>query len=411
MPVYFSIMFIVGAAVAGFAAGYAYVRVALKVSEEERLKLEHKNAALTQQLQQNATAAQLEEKFSLQFENLANRIFEEKNEKFKKDSAESLGHLLNPLRERLHEFQKKVDDSFGNQMKEQFSLRKEIENIVLTNEKMRVQTESLTKALKGDVKAQGTWGEIALERILEDAGLQKPYHYTLQGAGLDLKDGETGRAQRPDVIIHLPDGKNIIVDAKVSLTHYERYISATSEADRTLLLKQYIQSIYAHIDGLTARNYQDNEKLKTLDIVLMFMPVEGAFSLAMQEDPGLQSYAWGKRVALISPSTLFVTMRTVAAAWRTDMQNKNAIEIARQGGNLYDKVAGFIDIMQDLGDKLGAARKVYDKAFENLTTGQGNILRRAESLRELGVKTTKKMPAGLLADGGDDSEIKKVENS
>jgi DNA recombination protein RmuC len=175
------------------------------------------------------------------------------------------------------------------------------------------------------------------------------------------------------------------------------------------LLKQYIQSIYAHIDGLAARGYQDNEKLKTLDVVLMFMPIEGAFSLAMQEDPGLQSYAWNKRIALISPSTLFVTMRTVAAAWRNDMQNKNAIEIARQGGNLYDKIVGFIDIMQDLGGKIGVAQKTYEKAFENLTTGQGNILRRTESLRELGVKTTKKMPAGLVADDTDD--IKKVESA
>jgi len=356
-----------------------------------------------------ARMAQLEEKFALQFENLANRIFDEKTDKFKKESQEGIGNLLNPLRERLQEFQKKIDDSFGQQAKEQFSLKKEIENIVLTNEKMKLQTESLTKALKGDVKAQGNWGEIALERILEDAGLQKPYNYTLQGAGLDLKDGETGRSQRPDVIIHLPEGKDIIIDAKVSLTHYERYISAVGETDRSLLLKQYIQSIYAHIDGLAARGYQDNEKLKTLDVVLMFMPIEGAFSLAMQEDPGLQSYAWNKRVALISPSTLFVTMRTVAAAWRNDMQNKNAIEIARQGGNLYDKIVGFIDIMQDLGSKIGVAQKTYDKAFENLTTGQGNILRRTESLRELGVKTTKKMPAGLIADSTED--IKKVESA
>jgi len=351
----------------------------------------------------------LEEKFSLQFENLANRIFDEKNDKFKKESQEGLGNMLNPLRDRLQEFQKKIDESFGQQAKEQYSLKKEIENIVLTNEKMKLQTESLTKALKGDVKAQGNWGEIALERILEDAGLQKPYNYTLQGAGMDLKDGETGRAQRPDVIIHLPEGKDIIIDAKVSLTHYERYISAVSDTDRTLLLKQYVQSIYAHIDGLAARGYQDNEKLKTLDIVLMFMPIEGAFSLAMQEDPGLQGYAWNKRVALISPSTLFVTMRTVAAAWRNDMQNKNAIEIARQGGNLYDKVAGFVDVMQDLGSKIGLAQKTYEKAFDNLTQGQGNILRRTESLRELGVKTTKKMPAGLVADSAED--IKKVESA
>lgn len=392
----------------GGLAGFLLARSTL-MADNARLAAE-KDAALDKLRQQDSNVEALQQQFGLQFENLANRIFDEKNDKFKKESQENIGNLLNPLRERLQEFQKKVDESFGQQAKEQFSLKREIENILQANEKMTIQTESLTRALKGDVKAQGNWGEIALERILEDSGLVRDRDYVLQGAGLGLKNLEGGQTQKPDVIINLPEGKHIIIDAKVSLTHYERHIAAGDDADRALALKQYLASIYSHVDGLADRRYQDNDKLGTPDFVLMFMPIEGAYSLAVQHDAALHGYAWHKRIAIVSPATLFATMKTIASVWRIEHQNKNAVEIARQGGNLYDKIAGFIDMMQDLGAKISASQKIYDKAFENLTSGPGNILRRTESLKELGIKASKKMPAGLIAEDVTGDDIKKVEN-
>ncbi|TAL28249.1 MAG: DNA recombination protein RmuC [Alphaproteobacteria bacterium] len=365
---------------------------------QEKTKAETENAAFAETVRQHkADIAEMEKKFALQFENLANRIFQEKSATFKKESQEGLGQLLNPLKEKLQEFQKKVDDSFGQQAKEQFSLRKEIENIVSVNEKMSLQTENLTKALKGDVKAQGNWGEVMLEKILEESGLRRDDDYTLQGAELGLKDAE-GRAQKPDVIVNLPENKHIIVDAKVSLTHYERYCSAEDEAARASALKDFIASIRAHVAGLEQRRYQDTGKLGTPDLVLMFMPVEGAYSLAVQEDAGLHSNAWDRKVVIVSPVTLFATLRTIASLWRIERQNRNTLEIARQGGMLYDKVAGFVKDMDDLGKKLSAAHDVYDKAYKNLTTGPGNIVKRTQDLQALGVKTSKTLPQGLLED-------------
>ncbi len=371
---------------------------------QEKTKAETENAAFAETVRQHkADIAEMEKKFALQFENLANRIFQEKSATFKKESQEGLGQLLNPLKEKLQEFQKKVDDSFGQQAKEQFSLRKEIENIVSVNEKMSLQTENLTRALKGDVKAQGNWGEVMLEKILEESGLRRDDDYTLQGAELGLKDAE-GRAQKPDVIVNLPENKHIIVDAKVSLTHYERYCAAEDDATRSTALKDFIASIRAHVAGLEQRRYQDTGKLGTPDLVLMFMPVEGAYSLAVQEDASLHSNAWDRKVVIVSPVTLFATLRTIASLWRIERQNRNTLEIARQGGMLYDKVAGFVKDMDDLGKKLSAAHDVYDKAYKNLTTGPGNIVKRTQDLQALGVKTSKTLPQGLLEDDTEEDD-------
>jgi len=352
--------------------------------------------------------AQLEEKFSLQFENLANRIFDEKTDKFKKESQEGLGNLLNPLRERLQEFQRKIDDSFGNQLKEQISLKEEIKHIVSVNEKMSQQTESLTRALKGDVKAQGNWGEVILEKILESSGLRKGTDYIVQGTSLGLRHVNDGSVIKPDVIIMLPEDKHIIVDAKVSLTAYERYCATEDAGERARYLKEYLLSIRAHVNGLEQRRYQDTDKLGTPDFVLMFMPIEGAYSLAMQEDAGLHSFAWDKKIVIVCPSTLFATLKTIDSVWRLERQNRNAQEIARQGGGLYDKIVSFVEEMQELGSKINATQNVYNDAFKKLSTGQGNIIKRTQDLKTLGVKTSKNMPKELL----DETEpLKKVENS
>lgn len=385
------ISFFAGAAL-GLGGGYAFFL-------KKTAKLEADNRALAEKSEQHTKdVTALEQRFALQFENLANRIFDEKTTKFKKDSQEGLGQLLNPLKEKLQEFQKKVDDSFGIQTKEQFSLKNEIEKIVAVNQRMTLQTESLTKALKGDVKAQGNWGEIILEKILDMAGLRKDIDYIVQGADLKLRHADDGSHLKPDVIVMLPEDKHIIIDSKVSLTSYERYCAAEDDAQRLICLKDFITSVKAHVQGLDQRRYQDTEKLGAPDFVLMFMPIEGAYSLAMQHDPALHGFAWDKRIAIVCPSTLFVSLRTIASLWRIEQQNKNTLEIARQGANLYDKVVSFVEDMQDIGHKIGATQKVYDEAFKKLSTGSGNIVKRTEDLKALGLKTAKKMPKEVASE-------------
>lgn len=397
MPFTLDIMSLALGAAVGAAGVYALCARRTAALEAENKSLAEKDAQHAQ------TVEALEKKFALQFENLANRIFDEKTAKFKKDSHDGISLLLGPLREKLQEFQKKIDDS----SKEQFSLKNEIANIVAINQKMTVQTESLTKALKGDVKAQGNWGEVILEKILEMAGLRKDIDYVVQGADLKLKHAD-GSHQKPDVIVMLPEDKHVIIDSKVSLTSYERYCAEEDEAQRALRLKDFVASVKAHVQGLEARRYQDTDKLGAPDFVLMFMPIEGAFSLALQHDASLHSFAWDKKIAIVCPSTLFISLRTIASLWRIETQNRNTMEIARQGGLLYDKVVGFVEDMQSLGDRLAAAQKTYDAALNKLSTGTGNIVKRTEDLKALGIKASKKMPKELT--GEDDSPLKIAEN-
>lgn len=317
-----------------------------------------------------------------QFEALATRIFDTKAAQ----SDQRLQETLGPLRERLHEFQRKVEDSFGQQAKEQFSLKNEITRIVMANEKLTLQTDSLAAALKGDSRAQGQWGEVMLEKILEDSGLRAGADYTLQGAGMGLKATGGGHL-KPDAVVNLPGGKHVVVDAKVSLTHYERHCAGEEGA-----LAGFLASMRKHIDGLADRGYQDAGGLGTPDFVLMFVPIEGAYALAVQADAALFSYAWGKKVVLVCPATLFATLRTIASVWQMERQNANALEIARQGGELHDKVALFVESLEEVGRRLGMAQGAYDEAVKRLSTGKGNVLKRAATLRDLGVKTTKALP-------------------
>ncbi len=358
----------------------------------ENADLTARNTALEQRMAaQQDELATLEQRFALQFENLANRIFDEKSKTFRDQNSESLAQILSPLRENLQVFQQKVEDS----AKEQFSLKNEIVNIMRLNENMRVQTEKLTNALRGDTKVMGNWGEVVLERILEASGLKRGETYTVQGAGLGLRHVETDGRLQPDVIIHLPEGKNVIVDAKVSLLAYERLTAATDDTERTAAAAAFSQSVKAHIKGLAERRYQDIPELGTPDFVLMFMPIEGAYALAMQADSNLHHHAWENRIVIVGPSTLFATLRTIASVWRLEHQNKNALEIARQGGNLYDKFISFVEDMDSIGSRLNQTRGAYDNALKKLSTGAGNLVKRAEDLRALGIKTTKTMPKNL----------------
>lgn len=342
--------------------------------------------------EQQAYVKQVQDEFQLKFENLANRIFAEKNEQSKKN----LNELLSPLTNDLKGFKEHITKSFGEHGKEQFALKEEIARVVKVSNEMRMQTENLSKALKGDVKVQGNWGEVILERILEASGLRKGENYRTQGEGMGLKHPETGTHQKPDVIVFLPEGKHAIVDAKVSLTAYERFCAEEDDTLRAGHLSQFLLSVKQHVKGLEERRYQDTDGLNTPDYVLMFMPIEGAYALAMQQDGELHAHAWDKKIIIVCPSTLFAILKIINSMWKLERQNRNADAIADRGGKLYDKVAGFVADMVNLGKRLDAAQSEYGEAFNKLSKGTGNILRQTEQLKELGVKNTKNLPANLV---------------
>lgn len=335
--------------------------------------------------------SELQQRFQAQFENLAQRIFEEKATSFKHQSEASLKQLLDPLKERISDFQRKVDETYQSEARERFALKSEIARIVETNQVMRSETESLTRALRGDVKAQGNWGEIVLERILEAAGLREGEEYITQGKDLKLKDAQ-GKRQMPDVIINLPDNKQIIVDSKVSLTHYEQIVN---DDDPEQARKKFLNSIDAHINGLSGKKYHFNDALVSPDFVLLFFPIEGAFSLALQTDPALFSRAWEKSIIIVSPTTLLATLRTVASIWKQERQNRNTHKIATESGRLYDKFVGFIKDLENIGASLKRTDALYSDAMNKLS-GRGSIITKVESLKSLGAKAAKSIPAHLL---------------
>lgn len=335
---------------------------------------------------QERTHKEAEEKLELKLRSLSQEIFEEKSRRFREDSLKGMELILNPFKEKMSDFQRKVEEMHLTDTKDRLQLHAEIERIVLTGQKMSSETENLTRALKGDVKMQGNWGEMILEKLLEASGLRNGEEFILQAKDLGLKD-EDGRTQQPDVIINLPENKHLIVDSKVSLVAFERFVNEHQEED----LSHFLDSIYAHIKGLSSKNYQRLDKLQTPDYVMLFIPIEGAFMLAMQKDRELFNHAWDKNIMLVGPSTLLATLRTVASLWKQERQTKNAIEIARQAGLLYDKFAG---VAQDLDQMQGQIRKVgesFDDLRSRMLTGKGSLASRMENLKELGAKTTKSL--------------------
>lgn len=349
----------------------------------QRLLLEH--AVLKEKLLiQETTHKEAEEKLELKLKTLSQEIFEEKSRRFREDSLKGMELILNPFKEKMSDFQKKVEEMHLTDTKDRLKLHAEIERIVLTGQKMTSETENLTRALKGDVKMQGNWGEMILEKLLEASGLRNGEEFTLQAKEMGLKD-EDGRTAQPDVIIHLPENKHLIVDSKVSLVAYERFVNENQEED----LSHFLDSVYAHIKGLSSKNYQRLDKLQTPDYVMLFIPIEGAFMLAMQKDRELFNHAWDKNIMLVGPSTLLATLRTVASLWKQERQTKNAIEIARQAGLLYDK---FVGVAEDLDHMQGQIRKVgesFDDLRGRMLTGKGSLASRMENLKELGAKTSK----------------------
>lgn len=341
--------------------------------------------------EQKLELGKLQEKFSIEFKNLANEIFEEKSKKFTDQNKTNLGELLNPLKEKISEFEKKVELNSKESLEQSTALREQLRGLRELNQQMTKEAANLTKALKGDTKAQGSWGEFILESILEKSGLEKGREYFVQ----ESFTNEEGRRLQPDVIVSLPDDKNIIIDSKVTLVGYERYINSEDE-ERTTNLKAHLLSVENHIKGLDKKEYQKLYGIEGLDFILMFIPVEPAFSLAVQADPELFNKAYERNIVMVSPSTLIATLRTISNIWKNEYQNRNALEIARQGGNLYDKFVGFTEDLIKVGKSLDATQGVYRDAMKKLYDGQGNLVTRAEKIKELGAKTSKTLDQKLI---------------
>ncbi len=339
-----------------------------------------------------------QDKFRIEFKNLANEILEEKSKKFTDQNRTNLDALLKPLGEKIKDFEKKVEDTYDKESKLRFSLKEEIKRLEELNQQVSRDTVNLTKALKGDSKTQGNWGEVVLESILEKSGLVKDREYFVQSSYND----DNGKRLQPDVIITYPGKRNVVVDSKVSLTAYERYVSAENEQIAERAYKEHIISLKNHINELNQKNYQDLYQLNSLDFVMMFLPLEPAYLLAIQHDPELWNYAYDKRILLISPTNLIAALKMVESLWRQEYQGQNVKEIARQSGDLYDKFVGLVEDLIDMGNKLKATQKTYESSMNKLSSGKGNLLKRVENIKKLGAKTSKIMPEKLLDRLNDD---------
>lgn len=367
-----------------------------KVRLEERLAQENKAATEKLELLNNAR-----EELSNQFKSLANNIFEEKTERFDKKSKVTLDGALNPIKEQLADFKKKVEDVYDKESKERVSLLHELGHLKTLNQQMSKDALNLTNALKGDNKAQGNWGEVILERVLEESGLHKGREYDTQ---VSLQS-EQGRSQ-PDVVVHLPENKDLVIDSKVSLVDYERYCNHEDEATRKQALKDHVASVRNHIKGLSIKNYEGLEGIRTLDFVLIFIPIESAFMAAFEHDQAMFRDAYEKNIIVVGPTTLLATLRTIQSIWRYERQNKNAEEIARQAGAMHDKLVGFIHDMDKISIQLKRATEAHGDAMNKLSTGKGNLVTSTKRLEKLGAKVKKSMPGSVTefkVDTGDDS--------
>jgi DNA recombination protein RmuC len=408
-PLLFGLTFLVVGLVLGGVAVWLVIHERLKTAEDRgKGKIALELAALTATLQ--AERAQTREKLSLltearqelgdRFKTLANEILEEKSKRFAEENKQGLETLLAPLREKLGEFQLKVEQTYDKESRERLTLQGEIKRLAELNEQISEDAVNLTRALKGDAKTQGMWGEFVLEKLLESSGLRSNEEYVVQKAFQNADD----RKSRPDVVINLPDKRHIVIDSKVSLTAYERYVSAEEDADRELALRQHLASVRTHVMELSGKSYQNLYGLESLDFVLMFVAVESASMLAMQSERGLFLDALRKNVLIVSPSSLIGVLRTIAHIWRQEYQNRNAKELGRQCAALYDKFVGFVDDLEDIGRKLAATQQSYEDAKGKLSTGRGNLIRQAERIRSLGVKPTKALPPELVEQAVDNAE-------
>ena len=347
------------------------------------------------------------EQLTVAFKNIANEIFDDKSKKLVDNNKESLATVLNPLQDKIRQFEKRVEDTYDKESKERFSLAREIKQLQEMNIQISEDAVNLTNALKGDNKAQGNWGEMILETLLENSGLVKGREYEVQ---VSLKSAEGGKFQ-PDVIVHLPESRDIIIDSKVSLKAWDAYCSADDVDEKAGFLNQHVQSVRSHVKGLSGKDYQNLAGISTLDYVFLFMPIDAAYSVAIQNDPGLSQYAFEKNIVFVSPTMLLTTLKLAQNLWRLDQQNRNAVEIAEKAGALYDKFVNFVGDLEDVGVRIDSSKKSYENAHKKLRSGTGNLIRRVEDLKTLGAKTSKKLEREAL-DKEDPSskELKAVTN-
>lgn len=380
----------------------------LEALRNEKEALTAKNSQLKTQLEEQAQ--QSKEKLALleeakqnlkhEFQNLAQQIFEEKSQKFTETNKEKLDALISPFKEQLKDFAKKVDDTYGKESRERVSLKEQILQLQRLNTQMSTDAVNLTKALKGDVKTMGSWGELVLERVLEASGLREGEEFHREASYTD----ETGKRLRPDVVVHLPEGKDVIIDAKVSLVAYDRYCAAESEAEKKKQLAEHVQSVKNHIKTLSEKNYEDIKQVNTLEYVLMFIPIEGAWQLATDADQQMYFEANKKNILMVSPSNLMMGLRTIHSLWQYETQNRNSRQIADRASKLYDKFVGFVTDLEKLGKALDTANKAFGDARSKLSTGSGNLVRQTEQLKQLGVQSKKSVPTKWV----EASEVKQL---
>ncbi|MBV7315073.1 DNA recombination protein RmuC [Shewanella sp. NIFS-20-20] len=369
------------------------IRLSLSKQYAENQKLTAQHHAEQQALNDKiALLENAELRLKGQFEQLAHRIFEERSDKLTEQNTTHIGHILAPLKQQLEGFRQQINASYQHEQNERSALKHELNQLARLNVKMSQDAINLTRALKGDNKQQGNWGEVILERVLSESGLREGHEYHTQA---DLKN-EHGQRFKPDVIVHLPQDKDIVIDAKMSLVAYERYYNSEDAAEQQQALKDHLLSMRQHIRGLSQKDYQLLHGIKTLDYVLMFIPVEPAFLLALDKEPSIINFALDHNIMLVSPTNLLVALRTIQNIWRYEYQNQHAQQIAKQAGRIHDKLCGYVEEMDKLGRTLDTAQKSYQNAMSKLATGKGNLIRQAHQMQQLGVDTSKQLDRQLL---------------
>lgn len=375
----------------------------LKTKLETSLELER-----NQHGEKLALLNESKEQLGIAFKNIANEIFEDKSKKLVDNNKESLSTVLNPLQDKIRQFEKRVEETYDKESKERFSLAREIKQLHELNSQISEDAVNLTNALKGDNKAQGNWGEMVLETLLENSGLVKGREYEVQ---VSLSSAEGAKLQ-PDVVVHLPESRDIIIDSKVSLKAWDGYCSADEADAKAEFLKQHIQSVRGHVKSLSGKDYQKLSGISSLDYVFLFMPIDAAYSVAIQNDSGLSQFAFEKNIVFVSPTMLLTTLKLAQNLWRLDQQNQNAVEIAEKAGALYDKFVNFVADLEDIGSRIESTKKSYDNAHKKLRSGTGNLIRRVEDLKTLGAKTSKKLKRDALDENLEDEipVVKELDN-